>query len=122
MCQAVVGSRGMQFVLFLVSAGAATAFGVWLGLRFSRRAGIGADARPAIRTRTLVLLTLMAVPSLVAAWAIVNGHAAVGIAILVAIFVVPNLIEIPTRIRQSNRRAREARARREASPPPPPTP
>jgi hypothetical protein len=62
------------------------------------------------------------VPGLVAAWAIVNGHAVVGIAILVTIFVVPNLIEIPIRIRQSNRRAREARARREGSPPPPATP
>jgi hypothetical protein len=103
----------MDFLLFLVFAGAAGALGIWLGMRLSRRVGAGADARPAIRTRTLVMLILMTLPALVAAWLIATGHAAIGIGILIAVFVIPNLIEIPIRIRQSNRRAREARARRE---------
>jgi hypothetical protein len=56
----------------------------------------------------------------VCVWAFATGRPAIGIGLLVAVYVLPNLILIPFRIRDSNRRAREARARREASTPRPP--
>ena len=45
-------------------------------------------------------------------WAFTTGRPAVGIAVLLAVCVLPGLIRRPGRIRDSRRRADEARARR----------
>jgi hypothetical protein len=104
-----------QLVLLLVIGGAAGTFGLWLGMRLARRAGLKTDKPPAQRARVFVTIAATLGIGLFCAWAIANGHAAVGIGLLVALYVLPSLVLIPVRIRQSNRRTREARARREGS-------
>ena len=48
----------------------------------------------------------------VPAWLLVSGHAAIGIALLVAFYILPELVLVPLRIRRSRRTAEAARARR----------
>jgi hypothetical protein len=105
----------MDFVAFLVFASVPVAIGLWLAPRFARRLGIPTDRPRTERVRIYAVLGVVLALGLLAVWAIVKGHAALGIAILVAVYVLPNLVTIPIRIRQSNRRAREARSRREGS-------
>jgi membrane protein YdbS with pleckstrin-like domain len=60
----------------------------------------------------------MAVALVIAAgcgWAFTHGHAAVGIAVLVAFYVLPEFVLIPLRIRRSRRAADAARARRQGT-------
>lgn len=109
--------RHMDIAAFVVISGAAAALGIWLGIRIARRAGMRTDMPPAKRTRFVVMMVATLGIGLFAAWAITNGHAVVGIGVLVAFYVLPNLVLIPVRIRQANQRAEEARARRERSSP-----
>jgi hypothetical protein len=55
----------------------------------------------------LILFTTVAI-SMACAWAILNGHAVIGIGVLIAVFLLPDLVLIPLRIRRSRRRAADA--------------
>jgi hypothetical protein len=45
-------------------------------------------------------------------WAISSGRGALGIGVLIAVYILPEFVLIPLQIRRSQRRAAEARARR----------
>jgi hypothetical protein len=53
----------------------------------------------------------------VEAWAFSTHHAAVGVAVLIAVVVVPEFVVIPLRIRRARRSAEHSRARRRGSDP-----
>ena len=61
------------------------------------------------------IVTAWAIVSAVAVWALGEGHTAVGIGLLVGVFILPEFVLVPIHITQSRRRAAEARARREAN-------
>ena len=59
---------------------------------------------------------ILAVTWLIAAvciWAFTTGRPAIGIGVLIAFYMLPTLVLMPVRVRRSQRRAAEARARRE---------
>lgn len=59
------------------------------------------------------MLAVTGVITAVSVWAFTTGRPAIGIAILVAFYILPTLVMTPVRIRRSRRRAEEARAQRE---------
>jgi hypothetical protein len=100
-----------------VAPGVAAAFVVALGLGMSvavylllRRRG---QAHKATRTFWLMVVGMSIVNGVVA-WSFVTGHAALGIALLVAIFVLPEFVLMPLRIRRSRAAAQAARNARQA--------
>jgi hypothetical protein len=92
------------------------ALGLWLGNVLARRTGIPTIGEMPGRRRVVVVLTVLCVSgvALFAAWLITHGQPTIGIAILVAVFVLPNLVLLPLRLRRARRRAEEARAARRA--------
>ena len=59
------------------------------------------------------------VVAFVAAWGFAEGHPAISIGLLVALFVLPELVLMPLRIRRSRAAARVAREARQARAGPP---
>lgn len=51
----------------------------------------------------------------VCAWAFASGHSVIGIAVLVAVYVLPEFVLLPLRIRRSRRAADAARAHRKGT-------
>jgi hypothetical protein len=80
------------------------------------------EVRPSLRAlppgkRRMVWLGMAVtlVIGVVPVWLIVTGHAAIGIALLVAFYILPEFVLVPLRIRRSRRAAEAARARRTGS-------
>lgn len=102
----------MKFAVFLAVGGAAIGLGLWLGTHVTASSRRKRGVQPARWRRSLALMAVIAVFALVATWLLLNGQPAVGIGMLVAIYIVPTLVATPLRIRRANKRAREARLRR----------
>jgi hypothetical protein len=79
------------------------AFAFWLAGRAAARLMPDREIDPAQLRRFRLLSLLMLIPPAAAVWAIASGHAAVGIAILVATFVLPNFVAIGLQIRRGRR-------------------
>jgi hypothetical protein len=100
-------------LVVLLGVGMTGAVYVWL-----RRRG---QAAKATRLFWLMMVGSSFVNGVVA-WSFVTGRAAIGIALLVAVFVLPELVLMPLRIRRSRatvQAAREARRAKRASSRPP---
>jgi hypothetical protein len=91
----------------------------WLMRRFLRRRGLKTpavtDLPPEQRRMFWLFITAAVVITAVCAWAFASGHAAIGIAVLVAFYVLPEFVLLPLRIRRSRRPAEAARARRKGT-------
>ena len=61
-----------------------------------------------------LMIAVMAPVSAVCAWAFGTGRGALGVGVLVAVFVLPEFVLMPLRIRRSRERADAARAARQA--------
>lgn len=84
----------------------------WLALQRSRLR-VGFSALPRERRRLIwLMLGAMAVVTGVVAWAFNSGHSTIGIAVLVAFFVLPEFVRTPLRIRRARARAEASRRRR----------
>ena len=70
---------------------------------------------PGQRRLFWLMMALTLVIGVVPAWLLVNGHAAIAIALLVAFYILPEFVLIPLRIRRSRRAAEAARVRRRGS-------
>ena len=94
----------------VVAAALVAALGLAMAIAIYRR--VRRD-RPDLRMRGFLLF--MVATSLITglcAWAFTSDHPAVGIALLVVGFVMPNLVRIPLHIRAARKQARESAARR----------
>jgi hypothetical protein len=91
----------------VVALGLGTAAAVYVRLR--RRGA----AHKATRTFWLMMVGMSVVGG-VAAWAFATGHAAIGIGVLVAVYVLPEFVLMPLRIRRSRAAAQGARNARSA--------
>jgi len=91
----------------------------WLSNVFLRKIGIKTLGEQPSRNRRLFLLSMSAglVIAAFEAWAFSTNHAAVGVAVLIAFFVLPEFVLTPLRIRPSRRAAKLSRARRTSSDP-----
>ena len=87
--------------------------------RFLRRRGVRmlavSDLRPEKRRVFWLFMAGAVVVTAMCAWAFASGHAAIGIAVLVAVYVLPEFVLLPLRIRRSRRAAEAARARRKGT-------
>jgi Zn-dependent membrane protease YugP len=92
------------------------ALGLWLANELARRVGLPTFTDLSVRRRVIVVASIAGTTAvaLFAAWTIANGQPAVGIALLVAVFVLPELIVLPIRVRRARRRADVARGARRA--------
>ena len=103
-------------VAFVAVVGGVT---YWLMMRFLRRRGYKlntlSDLPPAKRRIIWVCLAVTLVVAAFCGWAFANGHAAIGIAVLVAVYVLPEFVLLPFRIRRSRQAAEAARARRKGT-------
>lgn len=91
----------------------------WLSNVFLHTIGIKTLAEQAPPKRRLFWLSMGAglVIAAFEAWAFRTHHAAVGVAVLIAFFVLPEFVLIPLRIRRSRRAVELSRARRASSDP-----
>ena len=104
----------MSLVLTLVIA-AILAVGTYLlTMRWFRKRGYTTPRDLPPQQRRLLWLGLLValLVTVACGWAFATGHPAVGIAVLVAFYVLPELVLIPLRIRRSRRAAEVARRRR----------
>jgi hypothetical protein len=83
----------------IVIGGFFLALGLWLATRGGRLDHIP----PARRRRLYLAMVVLYIPPVVAAWALVNGHAVIGITILVLVFIVPNILIAVLRVRGTGR-------------------
>lgn len=92
----------------------------WLMMRWMRGRGVRTPRAlpPDKRRKVWFYMTLGLVIAAVSGWAFTSGHAAIGIALLVAVYVLPEFVLMPLRIRRSRQAAQAARARREGTAPP----
>jgi hypothetical protein len=102
--------------LLIVAAGFA---GVWLAVRLGPRVTGKSlrDIPPDRQRMALLMFAVMLAVAVVVAWSFISGHPAIGIALLVIFYVLPNFVTVPIRIRRSRRLAEEARERRRAATP-----
>lgn len=86
----------------------------WLSNAFLRKVGINTLSETTPPARRLFWLSMGAglVIAAFEVWAFSTHHAAVGVAVLIAVFVLPEFVLIPLRIRRSRRAAEVSRARR----------
>ena len=91
----------------------------WLMMRFLRRHGLKtpavSDLPPDKRRMFWLSLAAAVAITVVCAWAFASGHAAIGIAVLVTFYVLPEFVLLPLRIRRSRRAAEVARTRRKGT-------
>ena len=87
----------------------------WLMMRWMRRRVVKTplDLPPDKRRQAWLYMAIGLAIAAVGGWAFTSGHAAIGIAILVAFYVLPQFVLIALRIRRSRQAAQAARARRE---------
>jgi hypothetical protein len=87
---------------------------VWFSSRYWSRIGLmrPGDLPPGKRRNFWLIVVGSSLPALIGGIAIADGHPALGIAVLIAAFVLPEFVLMPIRIRRSRRVADEARARR----------
>jgi hypothetical protein len=85
-----------------------------LVMRWFRRHGYATPRDLPPRQRRLLWLGLLLalLVTIVCGWAFATGHPAVGIAVLVAFYILPEFVLVPLRIRRSRRAADAARRRR----------
>jgi hypothetical protein len=90
----------------------------WLGNACLRKLGhktlaetLAEMPRRARRHLWLSMLVGLAIASVVG-WAFSSHHGAIGVAVLVALFILPEFVLVPLRIRRSRRAAETSRARR----------
>jgi hypothetical protein len=108
---------GTTIVLLLIAV-VVGGFAYYALIGLARRARIETphDLPPGRRRRFwlrfLPLVALSLGITAVAAWSFTSGRPAIGIAVLVVFFVLPDLALLPVRIRRSRKRATAARARR----------
>jgi hypothetical protein len=100
-----------------LTAAAIAAFGLaiavvtQLALRRTRHRSVF-DA-PRSRQRAFwAVMTASSILVAVVAWALTTGHAAIGIGLLAAAFVLPEFVRVPLRVRRSRLRAEQARRER----------
>ncbi|HEY1596966.1 MAG TPA: hypothetical protein VGF74_16330 [Thermoleophilaceae bacterium] len=93
----------LTVIVAIVLAAMFLAFCLWVGERVTARLMPDREIDPALRRRVGLVLVLMLIPPAAAVWAIANGHAALGIAILVATFVLPHFVAIGLQIRRGRR-------------------
>ena len=89
-----------------------------LMMRFLRRRGfetVAVSGAEAVQRMLRLCVAAAIVVTAVCAWAFASGHAAIGIAVLVAVYVLPAFVLMPLRIRRSRRDAEAARARRKGT-------
>ena len=102
------------FALLVISV----VVGGWLGTKLASRMGTNrlAELNPQEKrrayTRLGVLLAIYVPATAVSVWALTSGHVGIGIAVLVAAFVLPDFVIVPLRIRRSREAARAAESRR----------
>jgi hypothetical protein len=78
----------------------------------------GFRALPAAKRRVMaVTMAVLVGFTAFVGWLFATGHPVVALALLVAFYILPELVLIPLRIRRSRRAAEAARARRTGSPP-----
>jgi hypothetical protein len=103
----------MAWVAVAVLFVASMLLGVAIAYRVGPRLGI--DMRrltPAKRRRLAVMLTVGGAFAMVIVWALSTHHVAIGIGLLLAIMVLPDLVLVPLRIKRARRKAQESRAAR----------
>jgi hypothetical protein len=95
-------------------AAAALVVGYRLAIRVGGRLGLKTPRDLPVRKRRRLWLVLAAAAgiSLVSAWAISSGRSALGVGVLAAVYILPEFVLVPLRVRRSRRRAAESRARR----------
>jgi fatty acid desaturase len=90
------------------------AAGVWLGVRLAARLGAKPlrELPPQTRRRFWLFLGLATLPTIGVVIAFASGHPGIGIAILVAVYILPTFITTLLPIRRARREAAAARLRR----------
>lgn len=92
--------------------------GVWLGTKLASRTGarglkdLPAEQRRRARLTIGALLAIYVPATAVSVWALTSGHVGVGIAVLVAAFVLPDFVVVPLRVRRSRQVAKATERRR----------
>lgn len=104
----------MSVIVAFGLAAAAVGIGFGVAGAISRRTGCPTwRALPTRQRYSIALVMLLSAwVAVFAGWLISEGDAAIGIALLVMVFILPELVLLPVRIRRSRQRAAEARARR----------
>ena len=90
-----------------------------LVMRYFRRRGhtTPRDLPPAKRRLLWLGMAVALLVTLACAWAFATGRPAIGIGVLVAFYILPELVLVPLRIRRSRRAGDAARARRAGTTP-----
>ena len=89
--------------------------GLWLGLRLGQRTGGAAPRKLSPRQRLLFVVFMLVACAITAAVVVsfAAGKPGIGIAILVAFYILPTFVTTPLAIRRSRRRAEAARLARQ---------
>ncbi len=98
-------------IVGLIGVGAAEAT-----FRFLRRRS-KKPPPPRLRLRFYPAMGLGLIIAGVCAWAFASHHAGIGVAVLIAFLIVPEMIILPIRVRRSRRAAESARAQRSSPKP-----
>jgi hypothetical protein len=99
----------MAWIIVVLLFAASMLLGVAVAYRFGPRMGIDMQRwTPMKKRRLAVMLTACGAIALLIAWARSSGHVAIGIGLLLAVMVLPELVLVPLRIKRARRKAEES--------------
>jgi ABC-type transport system involved in cytochrome bd biosynthesis fused ATPase/permease subunit len=105
----------MVWIVIVLLFAASMLLGVAAAYRFGPRMGIDMQClTPAKKRHLAIMLSAGGAVALLIVWALATGHVAIGIGLLLAVTVLPELVLVPLRIKRARRKAEESRAARRA--------